>query len=512
MKQNILVILSLLISSITGGGELLAQQWEIELPNRTDMLHGFVTEDNTLVIVGGFYVPEDSCSDGIMMRVHDDGQYELKTFPPNGNKHLEFEGVYPLPNGGYFTIASNYVFDFPTKLGDLSIMILDEDMNITWEQTFQAEDFDDFDGSCSVMDDDGTVVVLATARRPGPYGRTDYNGVLFRFTLEGELLQCRYLVADPPDPIAYMYSIRDIQIVNDTYSDRTIALGDGPNGIPSLLIFDHEFNLLDCPQLNDPSIPDTVLSYLLHRHVVYPRSDYWYNENEILVSGHQDDTTHGIHNHYHLLVGRVNLQGEVLQKTEILKQDSLTYNLAMAYANDSTVYVAARCHTVNWSIPLYPHYYLLTTGLELLGRIELWDKLNYFPLGLFATTDGGCFSFMERSTLYYDETQPKIVRFNRDDFHPISISVKETPLSDLHANAFPNPAKDELNIDLTGLSGNEVRRIRITDVHGHPCLDRVIYGQGNVLTLCVANLSDGIYTYSIYNNDRNIITGKFIKE
>lgn len=512
MKRSILAVLCLFLSTLVGSRQLLAQQWEIELPNRADMLHGFVTEDNTLVMVGGFYVREDSCSDGIMLRVHDDGQYELKTFPPSGNKHLEFEGVYPLPYGGYFTIASNYVFDAPTKLGDLTIMTLDDDMNITSEQVFQAEDFDGFDGSCSVMDDDGTIVVLATARRPGPNGRTDYKGALFRFTLEGELLKCRYLVADPPDPLAYIYGIREMQIVNDPYSDRTVALGDGRSGIPSLLIFDYEFNLLEYPQLIDPSIPDTVLSYLPHRHVKNPRSDYWYNENVILVSGHQGDTTQGIHNHNHLLVGRVNLQGEVLQKTEVLKQDSLTYNQAMAYANDSTVYVAARCHPVSWSIPLYPHYYLLTTGLELLGRVELWDKLNYFPLGLFATTDGGCFSFMERGTLYYDETQPKIVRFSREDFHPIPVTVKEVPASELQAIAFPNPTEDILNIDISNLPHGKEHRIRIVDSSGRLCLDRIIHGEGNLLTLDVATLPPGIYHYSVYNKDATASSGKFIKK
>jgi len=264
--------------------------------------------------------------------------------------------------------------------------------------------------------------------------------------------------------------------------------------------------------LNDPSIPDTVLSYLPHRHVKYPRSDYWYNENEILVSGHQGDTTQGIHNHYHLLVGRVNLQGEVLQKTEVLKQDSLTYNLAMAYANDSTVYVAARCHPVSWSIPLYPHYYLLTTRLELLGRIELWDKLNYFPLGLFATTDGGCFGFMERSTLYYDETQPMIVRFSREDFHPIPVAVKEVAASELQAIAFPNPTEGILNIDISCLPLGKEHRIRIVDSSGLPCLDRIIHGEGNLLTLNVAALSPGIYQYSVYHKDNIDITGKFVKK
>lgn len=512
MRRSILAVLCLLLYTLGEGGQLLAQQWTIDLPNRAEMHDGLIRDDNSFLMVGGYEIPEDSCSNGIMVLFNDNGQHEFKFFPSGENRHLLFESIHQLPNGGYFVVGYSYVFDFPTRLGDLIIMTLDDDMNVTSQQTFQAEDFDGFDGSCSVMDDDGTIVVLATARRPRTDGGTDYNGVLFRFTPEGELLHCRYLVADPPDPLAYIHQIRNMQIANDPHTDHTVALGDGHNGIPSLLVFDHEFNLLEYPYLLDPSIPDTVMHYIFHRHVFYPRSDYWYNGDELLVSGHQGDTTQGVHNHPHLLVGRVNLQGEVLQKAEVLKQDTLLYNMATAYANDSTVYVAARCHTVSWTVPYYPHLYLFSTGLELLGRVELWDHLDHFPIFLLPAPDGGCFAFLEKSRLYYDDTQPMVVRFSREDFHPVPVAVQEVPASELQAIAFPNPSEDILNIDISNLPHGKEHRVRIADSSGRPCLDRVIHGEGNLLTLDIGSLPIGIYHYSVYHNGTTALSGKFVKK
>lgn len=512
MKHRFLATIGIAVGVLLCVNSLCAQQWTTVPAENFRMKGNFITDDNTVLLAGSITTDENPFARAALVKLFSDGQYELTSFPGEEDKNVAFETVFPLPNGGYFVVGERYIVDYPSKLGDLLIIILDEDLNMLSEQAFQAEDFDGFDGSRSVIDDDGTIVVMATARRPGPMGRIDYNGVLFRFTQEGEMLQCRYLVADPPDPIAYMYSMFSFQILNDPYSDRIVVLGHGKNGIESVLLFDSEFNLIEDNMIADISIPDTVIHYLTCCYRVDNcRSDYWYNENEILISAHQHDTTTGVHNHPHVVVGRMNLNGEITEKVDIMKKDTLFYaREGMAYVDDTTVYVATRCHTVNWSFPFYPHVYLLSTDLEILGRVELWDDLNYESRVL-ATSDGDCvlLEFSNEDWIHWD---PIFRRFTREDFHPISISVKETTMVDLHANAFPNPTKDELNIDISSLPQSVEHRIRITDVQGRPCLDRIIHGQGNVLTLCVANLSDGIYTYTIYNNDRNIITGKFIKE
>ena len=77
---------------------------------------------------------------------------------------------------------------------------------------------------------------------------------------------------------------------------------------------------------------------------------------------------------------------------------------------------------------------------------------------------------------------------------------------------YPNPAKDEFHIDIPHLPQNMEHHIQITDALGHICLDSIIRGEGNVLTLGVSGLKAGIYAYRIYNMDKELIKGKFIKE
>jgi hypothetical protein len=161
--------------------------------------------------------------------------------------------------------------------------------------------------------------------------------------------------------------------------------------------------------------------------------------------------------------------------------------------------------------PYYPCVYLVNTGLEILGKVELWDELDYHPRVVFPTNDGGCV-FCIKGTSWYVEPTVKIIRFSREDFNPIPCSVKEVPQETIKALAYPNPAKDELNIDISGLSENKEQRIQITDALGHICMDRIIRGKGNVLTLGVSGLKAGVYIYRVYDADGVLIEGKFIKE
>ena len=90
--------------------------------------------------------------------------------------------------------------------------------------------------------------------------------------------------------------------------------------------------------------------------------------------------------------------------------------------------------------------------------------------------------------------------------------MKEVPQETIKALAYPNPTKDELNIDISGLPEHNEHRIQITDALGHICMDRIIRGEGNVLSVGVANLPAGMYTYQIYDNKKTLSSGKFVKK
>ena len=484
---------------------VFAQQWETILSDTVSISSGFINEDNTVELVGY------SGNNGAYFRVFGDGNYETTTFPAPEGKKLVLQTLTPLDNGGYF-VSGRIATDLSDiNEGELKIMILDGDLNVVKEQTLQvAVGFLGFTDGAAVMDDDGTIVLLKTARREKPNfpsGSFESRGVLFRFTQSGDSLNCRYLLADPPDPICYIHQIKSQKLMNDPYSDQIIGVCAGRNGVQSLLYFDYDFNLTNNFQIDDISLPELTSG----KYVTEPHVGYWYNANEMLLAATQKDPDHYV-NHPHLLVGKMNREGEIIEKTEINKPDTLFYAYGgMAYSNDSTVYVSTRCHTVSWLDPFYPCLYLVSTGLEILGKVELWDELDYFPQAVFPTSDGGCVFFIIGDQLWIEPVQ-KIIRFSREDFNPIPCSVKEVPQEAIKASAYPNPAKDALNIDISGLPENKEHRIQITDALGHICMDRIIRGEGNVLSVGVVNLPAGMYTYQIYNDKKTLSSGKFVKE
>ena len=478
------------------------QQWETVLPDSVSISGGFVNEDNTIELVGC------SGNDGAYFKVFEDGQCETTTFPAPDGKKLVLQTITPLDNGGCF-VSGRIMTNRLNDSGELKIMILDDDLNVVKEHILQvAEGFLGFTDGAAVMDDDGTIVLLKTARRemPNYQGGYESRGVLFRFTQSGDSLNCRYLLADPPDPICYIHQIRNQILWNDPYSDQIIGVCAGQNGVQSLLYFDYDFNLTNDFHIDDVSLPElTSGKYVNRPHIVS-----WYNENEMLLVADQQDTV--VHNKPHLLIGKMNREGEIIEKAEINKPDTLFYAFGgTAYANDSTVYVSTRCHTESWMDPYYPCVYLVNTGLEILGKVELWDELDYYPQTVFPTSDGGCV-FCIKGNSWWVEPLQKVIRFSREDFNPIPCSVKEVPQEAIKTLAYPNPAKDELNIDISGLSQNMEHRIQITDALGHICMDRIIRGEGNVLTVGVASLPVGMYTYQIYYDKKTISSGKFVKE
>lgn len=478
------------------------QQWETVLPDSVSISGGFINEDNTTELVGC------SGNDGAYFRVFEDGQYETTTFPAPEGKQLVLQTLTPLDNGGYF-ISGRIMTNRPNDSGELKIIILDDNLNVVSEQTLQvAEGFLGLTDGAAVIDDDGTIVLLKTARRemPNYQGGFESRGAMFRFTQSGDSLNCRYLLADPPDPICYIHQIQYQKLMNDPYSDQIIAVCAGQGGLQSLLYFDYDFNLTNDFFIDDISLPELSSG----KYVSEPHVGYWYNANQMLLVATQKDSDHNV-NHPHLLIGKMNREGEIIEKAEINKPDTLFYAYGgTAYANDSTVYVSTRCHTESWMDPYYPCAYLVSTGLEVLGKVELWDELDYFPQAIFPTNDGGCV-FCIKGNSWWVESLQKVIRFSREDFNPIPCSVKEVTQETIKALAYPNPAKDELNIDISGLPEHNEHRIQITDALGHICMDRIIRGEGNVLSVGVANLPAGMYTYQIYDNKKTLSSGKFVK-
>lgn len=506
MKRKLLFILFFTITFLTH-----AQQWEAVLPDSIHIMDGFIDDDNTSYYVG-FSTNGVSLANGVLAKVYDNGLYELKPFVEHDNKHLTFVNIIALTNDNFLVLgrkSDEGIYD----PGELVFMIINNNFDVINEQVFQASNgFHGFYGNtCSVIDDDGTVVLFAIARRQNPSipETLQFIGVMFRFTQEGECLNCRYLTADYPDPLNIIYQITDLQLINDPYYNHTIVLCPGKFGVESILHFDYDFNLL-----NDYLIEDPTPQWEMARRVDRAQSNYWYNENEMLIVCEQMDTIQANHNHPHILIGRMNREGQIIEKNQINKQDTIMYPCqsreGFAYANDSSIYILARCNTVDWYEPFYPQIYLINNERELLGCISNWGDLDYWPIMILPTSDDGCVCVTEPYGLFYDVTPPKVCRFSREDFQPVW-SIKERPEQEILSSVYPNPTTNEIHFDLTNIPMDGSVRLRITNITGQTFLDRKVYGTGNLLTVGVTTLPTGTYTYCLYQKDKILSKGKFIK-
>lgn len=506
MKKSLHTILFLILSFA-----LHAQQWEVVLPDSIHIMDGFIDDDNTSYYVG-FSTNGISLANGVLAKVYDNGLYELKSFVEHDNKHLTFVSIIALTNGNFLVLgrkSDEGIYD----PGELVLMIINDNLDVVNEQVFQAANgFQGFYGNTrALIDDDGTVVLFAIARRQNPSipETLQYIGVLFRFTQDSECLNCRYLIADYPDPLNTIYQITDLQLINDPYYNHTIALCPGKFGVESILHFDYDFNLLSDHLLEDPT-PQWAMA----RRVDYAQSDYWYNENEMLIVCEQMDTIQVNHNHPHILIGRMNREGQISKQIQINKQDTIMYPCqsreGIAYANDSTIYILARCNTVDWYEPFHPQIYLINNELELLGCISFWDDIDYWPIIILPTSDDGCICVTEPYSLFYDVTPSKLCRFSREDFQPIW-SINEKPEQEILSSVYPNPTTNEIHFDLTNIPTNSNVRLRISNMTGQTFIDRIIRGTGNLLTVGVKTLPSGVYTYRIYDKEKILFSGKFIK-
>ena len=152
----------------------------------------------------------------------------------------------------------------------------------------------------------------------------------------------------------------------------------------------------------------------------------------------------------------------------------------------------------------------LTLGLDVVWQ-RVYDFNNkIMPRYVMATQDGGCLVTGEIGTGLNGEEGMMMFAAKIDSEG--YLDVPEMGNVRQSVGCYPNPAKDELNIDISDLPQNMEHHIQITDALGHICLDSIIRGEGNVLTLGVSGLKAGIYAYRIYNMDKELIKGKFIKE
>ena len=478
---------------------LQAQQWEYNYSNGESYIayvNGILDAEGNSIMVGGCGPIYPDCHP-IVMHVESDGMHFEREY--EGFDGLILTDVVQLPNGNYFAagVASEEA---------VVVMVLDANLDIIADKRYEkTETALSLHGGRLLLDDDGTVVMTGSARYPAIYGSYFTRPYLYRFDEKADTLRCRYVMPEAPHPEYYLQEFECHQILKNPQDNGLIFMGRGRNGLPSLICYDRDFNYIDNIWMEN----DHMLLFTQYS------SCCWLSDDDLLVFGtlrpyDAQSRTIGLLD--------VKLSGGVPRLDTICIEPALPFRTASGkynsatFVNDTTIYGSYRSSESMYG-PYFPSVCLFDKDMEVLGNKvfldeEYTDQPSHFIL---PQNDGGCI-IVTFFTLSNQKSQGKLIKMNREDFNPIPTEVIELPQEAIKALAYPNPAKDELNIDITSLLDNQQYRFQICDVLGRVFMDCIVHKKGNSIKVCTSSLNPGIYQYTIFNSQKKLINGKFVKE
>ena len=490
----------LVLLLLMAGGTMKAQQWEFDYANGDSLVqfsHGILDSEGNGILVGGCG-PAYPDYHPIVMRVESDGAHSERQY--EGLDGLMLTHVVQLPNGNYFVAGL-------ISEEAVEVLVLDSNLEIMEDKRYEKPaNALLLSGGRLLLEEDGTVVMCGSARYTSTYGGYRTHPFLYRFDENADTLHCRYVMPERPEPEYYIDQFECHQILKNPRDSGLILIGDGLHGNPSLICYDYDFNYISNIWMhNDQKLLFTQYS-----------SCCWLSDDDLLVFG-----TLNAKNDQSRNIGLldVKLSGGVRWTDTIRAEPQLPFRVASGkcncatFVNDSTIYCSYQS-SENLFGPYFPSVCLLNKDMEVLGNKVFLDEeyTNHPTHFTLPQNDRGCIIVTSFALVANNTSQGKLIKMSREDFNPVPAEVKEVPQEAIKALAYPNPAKDELNIDISGLPEHNEHRIQIADAWGHICMDCMIRGEGNVLTLGVSGLKAGVYAYRVYNPEKEVIVGKFVKE
>ena len=513
MKKGLITLLFVAIA-ITA----MAQQWELDFGNQNDINQhsridaGMIDANEDAVLIGRFGRRRDWNTQ--LIKVHPDGSYErhvCEDLP----KMLLFKDVVQLKNGNYFTVATRIQDTTIINYGgnELWAIVFNSNLDLLATQIYTHGTLELINSPRLLLEDDGNVVAC------GEWYETLYwyFPYMYRFNENADTLACRYEKPENyvyNDPIFQMHDFQCYKIFKNLMEDGYIFLCD--HGGLGAVFYDENFQYKKAYRYGTSS----YIFALGDRGY----SDYLLSDNSMLVFGTRYPEDDDINN-YHLCLADLDLGGSKERANGIVnrfvtnfhheenRHEEQSQGKSMATVNDTTMY---GCYYTwyNSGENVQAGLCLFDRDMEILGG-RFFDEDEYYKFGpqfVLPYSDGGCLLVMDGGEYLSVYKASKVMKLTREEMNPIPTAIKELPVAEMQGMAYPNPTRDELNIDISGLASLEGCRISITDALGRPCLDRFIRGKGNVLTVGVSGLKAGVYGYRVYDAEKELLSGKWIKE
>lgn len=527
-------IYTLLVLLLMAGGTMQAQQWELDFGDQNDINQhsridaGVIDADGNAVLMGRFGRRRDWNTQ--LIKVYPDGTYERRVCEDLPKMLLTHDMV-QLSNGNYFTVAQFQPDTTMINYGgsELWAIVFDDNLEIVDTKIYTQNSLERISRPC-LLYDNGQVIACGyyyeSSSRAFPY--------MYRFDENADTLACRYVVPkyyNANDPEFRLQGFKCHNILKNPSGNGYVFLCNGPGGGMGAALYDENFQYVKAYRyiLGTPGAAD-MDSYALGDRGY---SDYFLSDDRLLFFGARYPWKQGIDEYlltigdldlswtvgpgqhgYNVDCGRVNHYEVGFLHEEGRNEEPSGYGCkCMATVNDTTMY---GCYMTMY----YPGdnkqtgLCLFDRDMEILGG-RFFDEdeyYKYWPQFVLPYPDGDCLLVMDGGEALSPYVASKVLRLTREEMNPIPTSVKEMPVTEIQGKAYPNPARDVLNIDLSGVENIDGCRISIMDALGRPCLDRFIRGEGNVLTLGVSGFKAGVYGYRVYDADGVLIEGKFVKE
>lgn len=502
---------------------LMGQQWCTSLSDGLDgskWISDMVSADEGECAVGAgartFFRTMDNPmnhQDGYVVKVDKDGNLASRIVHLPG-KTLAYYSVLQIPNGNFmaFGICDDTLTDYHYQKY-LRVDIFDGQLDLVSSRTYSVDDdiYDcfafPFEGHCmkSAVTNAGTVLLSARPSfqiEPGAY----YPSLrLYEFDEMGDTLRTH-------DTVAGIGSVKEVTRIPDT-DNLLIVLDGGSFGYNSGIVGVYEI--------------DTALNIVRRQHLANLNgseriSDLacegkWIEDRYLILDGEQHiqrgEQGRGTFYYHSLFVvdADMNPRAELrLPPYDSTTQIPLCTNTA--YANDSTIFAISYSFGPEMEASQV-NVLLVDKHLNLLGRKVLRKadvkKLACHPA---AFNDASCvFMLLSRdSDSFQGEpfSYQELVKFRREDIEITWDAVHE---EHTEGRAYPNPSRDMVNIPVGEMAAGDAR-IQIFDGKGAKCLDSAIGTPGNLITLDIHNLDSGLYVYRVVSGNREMASGKFIRE
>jgi len=497
MRRHIILLSAILMSYMA-----LGQSWEIIYP-QTDVvvLTTGVSNDDGHYIFGW---SRDDDPNGkytaYAMYVGNDGGYIYSTYQ-DAAVRSKFLGSVCLDDGNAFVAGVKSKNEYGDVFDSLWIAIINPDLEIVGEHTYAVENpYFLIDYTCLVRENEGDVVLAAKVKGIYPNSYHYQNDCLAcRFDVHGNMLDSEY----NETPLLGIPDVRDMSIVPNTDNIMVMDSGYNPTGFPCV------------------SYMNKDLRFFSHHDVLDGRwQGVWINGSSWL-----DDT--------HFLMAGMMWDRDVPERdvlcavfkcdTALRVWDTFVYDRrdtadyipntrALEYVNDSTIYF------VSYHEPAFDGtstdcndatVFLLDKDMNLLGsKFMEFDDRVFAINHIQKTADDGILMYGFSKAGYNNEVYVKKI-LREDVFVPCHVA--ESSKDNIVSGAFPNPAKDVLNLKVNKPE-NQAVTLLISNVEGRKIVEReFVLPEDSIVSLDVSSFKEGVYFYKILDG-KNSSKGKFIKE